>query len=67
MKNKKFSCIIICFFAVVFTFAQNMRKFELLTEKTEISNKIYTASGNPPRVVIQEGYNSNVNFHKYRT
>lgn len=65
MKNKKFSCIIICFFAVVFAFAQNTRKFELLTEEPSPAETIYTPTGNPPRVVVQEGHNDGINFVKY--
>ena len=65
MMNKKFSCIIICLFEVAFAFAQNTRKFELLTEVPSPAETIYTPTGNPPRVVVQEGHNDGINFVKY--
>gem|GEM_PF-3079401 len=62
MKNKKFSCIIICFFAVVFAFAQNTRKFALESGSTSTP---YVPTGKLPELVVQEGHRGSIAFIKF--
>ena len=62
MKNKKFSCIIICFFAVVFAFAQNTRKFAL--DSVPVSAP-YIPTGNLPEIVVQESNSGKVSILQY--